>query len=160
MDLAHRQGNPLLGLLPREHAHFGVWREHRGLHGDRIRMHRNVIRQDQYGVWQLRTKSRVTVKTKSAPVTNMFVIYCSTTSMGMSGRRLTKSGAQPVLLMPYIPVGILRPEPDGLRQNARDHAIGCPLQKIPDEWAADAEAHHHELIDAQMIHQTELVIGV
>src|SRR2546422_996579 len=32
--LAHRQGNPLLGLLPREYAHFGLWREHRGLHGD------------------------------------------------------------------------------------------------------------------------------
>jgi hypothetical protein len=24
MYLAHRQGNPLLGLLPREHAHFGL----------------------------------------------------------------------------------------------------------------------------------------
>jgi len=35
--LAHRQGNPLLGLLPREHAHFGLWREHRGLHGDGVR---------------------------------------------------------------------------------------------------------------------------
>ena len=30
MDLAHRQRNPLLGLLPREHAHFGFRREHRG----------------------------------------------------------------------------------------------------------------------------------
>ena len=28
--LAHRQWNSLLRLLPREHAHFGVWREHRG----------------------------------------------------------------------------------------------------------------------------------
>ena len=49
MYLAHRQGNPLLGLLPREHAHFGVWREHRGLHGDGVRMRRDIIRQDQYG---------------------------------------------------------------------------------------------------------------
>jgi hypothetical protein len=31
--LAHRQGNPLLGLLPREHAHFGLRSEHRALRG-------------------------------------------------------------------------------------------------------------------------------
>src|SRR5216683_3655318 len=48
-NLAHRQGNPLLGLLPRENAHFGIWREHRRLHGDGVRMRRNVIRQDQHG---------------------------------------------------------------------------------------------------------------
>src|SRR5216683_3520978 len=48
-NLAYRQGNPLLGLLPREHAHFGIWREHRGLHGDGIRMRRDIIRQDKYG---------------------------------------------------------------------------------------------------------------
>jgi uncharacterized protein with HEPN domain len=32
--LADRQGNPLLGLLPRVHAQFGLRREHRALHGD------------------------------------------------------------------------------------------------------------------------------
>src|SRR5882672_4197755 len=47
--LAHRQGNPLLGLLPREHAHFGLRREHCALHGDGVWMRRDVIRQDQYG---------------------------------------------------------------------------------------------------------------
>src|ERR1700687_2673457 len=47
--LAHRQGNPLLGLLPREDAHFGIWREHRGLHGDGVGMRRDIIRQDQDG---------------------------------------------------------------------------------------------------------------
>src|SRR5207302_9275717 len=31
---------------------------------------------------------------------------------------------------------------------------------VPDEGAADAEAHHHEPIDAQVVHQTDLVIGV
>ena len=48
--LAHRQGNPLLGLLPREHAHFGLRREHRGLHRDGVRMCRDIVRQDQDGV--------------------------------------------------------------------------------------------------------------
>src|SRR5438105_4520829 len=47
--LAHRQGNPLLGLLPREHADFGLRREHRGLHGDDVRMRGDIVGQDQYG---------------------------------------------------------------------------------------------------------------
>ena len=56
--------------------------------------------------------------------------------------------------------GHLRAEPDRLRQHGRDHAIGRPLQKVPDKWAANAEAHHHKLVDAQMVHQTELVVCV
>jgi hypothetical protein len=94
--LAHRQGNPLLGLLPREHAHFGVWREHRGLHGDGVRMRRDIIRQDQYGRLAI---PRVTVKTKSGLVRYILVRYFSTISIVMSGRRLTNSGPQPVILV-------------------------------------------------------------
>ena len=47
-----------------------------------------------------------------------------------------------------------------MRQHGRDDAIGRALQQIPDEGSADAEAEHHELIDAEMIHQTELIVGV
>src|SRR5215813_7263057 len=46
MNLAHCQGNPLWRLLPRENAYFGVWREHRGFHGDNERMRWNIVRQD------------------------------------------------------------------------------------------------------------------
>ena len=35
-----------------------------------------------------------------------------------------------------------------------------PLQQVPDERAADAEAEHHELLDAQVVHQPELVVGI
>jgi transposase len=49
--LANRQGNPLLGLFPRKHAHFGLRREHRGLHRDGVRMCRDIIRQDEH--WRL-----------------------------------------------------------------------------------------------------------
>ena len=45
-------------------------------------------------------------------------------------------------------------------QHSRDDALGCPLQQVPDEGAADAEAQHQELPDAQVIHQAELVVGV
>ena len=44
--LAHREGNPFLGLLPREHAHFSIRREHRGLHRDSVRMRQDIIRPD------------------------------------------------------------------------------------------------------------------
>src|SRR2546426_8000381 len=47
MDLAHRQGNPLFGFFPREHAHFGFRREHRALHSDGVRVGRDIVRQDQ-----------------------------------------------------------------------------------------------------------------
>src|SRR6266576_3315433 len=51
------------------------------------------------GVWQLRTKSRVTVKTKSGLVRYILVRNLSTISMVISGRRLTNSGPQPVILV-------------------------------------------------------------
>ena len=57
MDLAHRLGNPLFGFFPGEDAYFGFRREHRAFYGDGVRMRRDIIRQDQTGVWQLRTKS-------------------------------------------------------------------------------------------------------
>src|SRR6516164_2316927 len=47
--LAHCQGNPLFGLLPRKYTHFRLRREHGGLHGDRIWMCWYIIREDQYG---------------------------------------------------------------------------------------------------------------
>jgi hypothetical protein len=40
-----------------------------------------------------------------------------------------------------------------------DHAVGRALQQVPDEGAADAEAHHHEPVDAQVIHDAELIVG-
>src|SRR5258707_15296677 len=46
--LAYRQRYPLLRLLPGEHAHFGLWRKHRGFHGHRVGMRRDIIWQDQY----------------------------------------------------------------------------------------------------------------
>jgi hypothetical protein len=36
----------------------------------------------------------------------------------------------------------------------------CALQKAPDERAANAETHHKELVDLQLIYQTKLVVGI
>src|SRR5437867_5273366 len=74
------------------------------------------------GVWQLRTKSRVTVKTKSGLLRYILVRNFWTMSILISGRRLTNSGPQPVILLSY-----LRTEPARLRQHGCDNAIGRPL---------------------------------
>ena len=37
---------------------------------------------------------------------------------------------------------------------------GAALQQIPDEGPANTEAEHQELVDAQMIHQAEMVVGI
>jgi len=50
------------------------------------------------GVWQLRTKSRDTVKTKSTFL-YIFVRNRSTICIVISGRRLTSSGPQPLILL-------------------------------------------------------------
>src|ERR1700676_886893 len=47
------------------------------------------------GVWQLRTKSRVTVKTKSGLVRYILVRNFSTIAMVISGRRLLSGRLQP-----------------------------------------------------------------
>src|SRR5256885_7298233 len=57
-------------------------------------------------------------------------------------------------------VGQLRPESARLRQHGSDDTVGCPLQKVPNQRTTDAEAHHHELVDPQVIHQTDMVIGI
>jgi hypothetical protein len=57
-------------------------------------------------------------------------------------------------------VAHLGPRAGRLRQHGGHDTIRRPLQEIPDHGTADAEAEHHEPVDAQIIHQPELVIGV
>src|SRR5436309_2699020 len=57
-------------------------------------------------------------------------------------------------------VGHRRAEAARLRQYGGDDAAGGPLQQVPDEGAADAEAQHHELPDAEVIHQTDMIVGI
>ena len=44
-DLANGEGNPLLRFLPWEHADLGLWRRHRGFHGDSIGVRRDIVGQ-------------------------------------------------------------------------------------------------------------------
>src|SRR3989454_9719843 len=112
------------------------------------------------GVWQLRTKSRVAVKTKSLLLRYALVRNLSTISMVRSGRRLTNSAPQAAFWLSYTTCGLLRPDPDGLRHHGRHNTVRGSLQKGPNERPANAEAHHHELIDAQVIQHAEVVIRI
>src|SRR5581483_7990850 len=57
-------------------------------------------------------------------------------------------------------VAHLRTRPAGLREHGGDYAIGRAPQEVPDEGAANAEAQHHEFLDAEVIHQAEVIIGI
>ena len=47
--LAHRERNPCRRLIPGEHAHLGLGREHRGFHCGAVWVCPAIIRQNQYG---------------------------------------------------------------------------------------------------------------
>ena len=49
--------------------------------------------------------------------------------------------------------------PTGWPEDGGHDALGCPLHELPGKAAADAVAHVEELVDAQVIHQPELVVG-
>src|SRR4029077_17943839 len=53
------------------------------------------------GVWHVRTKSRVTVKTKSGLVRYIFVRNLSTIAIVISGRLVVNWGAQPLMLLSH-----------------------------------------------------------
>ena len=71
--LAHRLRNLVLGCLPGVDAHLGLRRQTHGLHGHGVRGAGTSSGRTRIGVWQARTKSRVTVNTKSARLVYMSV---------------------------------------------------------------------------------------
>jgi len=161
MDLAHCQGNPLLGLFPGEDANFSFRREHSALHGDGIRVRGDLVRQDQD--WVLASTHEITchgedeVGVGFEHLGHKLVGRLHRDLGPLSGQRWTP--ALPKCARVFR-VAHLRTPSHGLRQHGRGDTIGCALQETPDEGPADAETHHHELVDAQMIHQAELVVGV
>ena len=49
--------------------------------------------------------------------------------------------------------------PDPLAEDGGDDAVRRPLHQLPGKAAADAVAHEEELVDPEVIHQPELVVG-
>ena len=105
------------------------------------------------GVWHWRTKSRVTVKTKSGSVRYILVRNFSTCSIVISGRRFDQLRPPALHVVVVEQVAHLGARAARLRQHRGDDAVRRALDQVPDQGAADAEAQHHELVDAEMIHQ-------
>src|SRR5881394_2842233 len=112
------------------------------------------------GVLMERTKSRDTVNTKSARLVYMLVRKSWTMAIVTSGR-FSQSGGPPAFGVVLVEqVRDLRPEAAGLHHRGRDDALRSPPNKVVNHRAADAEAHDHELADAEVVHQPELVVGI
>ena len=112
------------------------------------------------GVWHWRTKSRVTVNTKSGLVRYILVRNFSAMlhrDVGPAFRQFQRPALHVVVVEQIAHLGT---RARGHRQHARDDAIRRALDEIPDQGAADAEAQHHEFVDAEVIHQRELIVGV
>ena len=158
--VAHRLGDQVLGILPGVDAHLGLRRETHGLHGHGVRVRRDVVRQDQYrrlaGAHEIARHGEDEVGALGVHVGEEVVDHLHRDVGPARAERWTP--ALHVVLVEEV--GQLRTEAAGLRQHGRDDAFGRSLQQVPDEGAADAEAQHHELPDAQVIHQAELVVGV
>src|SRR5882762_10175884 len=80
------------------------------------------------GVWQLRTKSRVTVKTKSGLLRYILVRNLSTVCD--FGPALDQFGT-PALDVGFVEkVARLRTRSARLCEHGRDHTIGCPFEQV------------------------------
>src|SRR5713226_8596445 len=82
------------------------------------------------GVWQARTKSRVTVKTKSALERYILLRNESTIAIVISGRRAHSGGPQPVMLLLEKRSGISGRNPLGCAITAATMRFGARRNKF------------------------------
>jgi hypothetical protein len=158
--VTQRQRNPVLGLLPRVEAHLSVRREKHRLHGHRVGVRRDIVRENQYGC----LASAHEIARHGEDEVGVRAVHFIQEGADHRHRDFGPAGAQrwaPAGDVVVIEeVGHFRTKPAGLHQHGGNDTLGRPQQQVPDEGTADAEAHHHELPDAQVINQTKLVIGV
>src|SRR5262249_10140802 len=159
MNLAHREGDSLLGFFPGENAHLGFWGEHRALHSDGVWVRGNFVRQNQDRV--LATTHEIAchredkIRVGFEHPGHKLVDHLHRNLGPLSDQR--RPPALPKCAW-VLRVAHLRTPAYGLRQHGCGNSSRCALQKTPDERATDAEAHYRELVDPQMIHQAELVV--
>src|SRR5262249_13785550 len=75
------------------------------------------------------------------------------------GPPLQEVGDPVLLAMPIHDGGVFWPMADALAEDGGDDAVRRPLHQLPGKAAADAVAHVEELVDPEVIHQPELVVG-
>src|SRR6516162_1979749 len=158
--MAHRQRDLVRGRLPRIEAHLGVRREMHALHRHGVGVRRDVVRQHQYR----RLTSAYEIARHGEYEVSVRAVHLADEGVDHLHRDVGPTGAQrraPALDVILVEeVGNLRAEAARLRQHGGDDAPGRAPQQVPDERGADAEAHHHELPDAEVVDHAELVVGV
>jgi len=139
MDLAHRQGNPLLRFLPREHADFGLWRQQRRFQGDGVWVRRDVG-QDQDGRLAIAHK----IAGDGEDEIGVGAVHPGQEFVDHLHRDFGPAPDQvraPAFYVGFVEeVAGLRARSRGLSEHGSDCAIGRALQEVPDEGAANAEA--------------------
>src|SRR5207247_425090 len=75
------------------------------------------------------------------------------------GPPLEEVGDPVLRAMPIHDRGVFRPMADALAEDGGNDAVRCPLQQLPGKAAANAVAHVEERVDAEVIHEPELVAG-
>jgi len=123
-------------------------------------MRRDIVREDQHGrlagTHEIARHGEDEVRIGPVHLRQEFLDHRHR-DVGPAGDQ-RRAPARDVVLVEEI--GHLRAEPARLRQHRGDDARGRPPQEVPDERAANAETHHHELVDAQVIHETEMIVRV
>src|SRR5262245_51311041 len=159
--LSYSERNSFPGLLPREHAHLGVRREHRAFHGNCVWVRRNFV-------WQ--HENRVLARAHELArhgedEVGIGLEHPDHELLGRLHRDIRTLGSD--LSGPSLPectrvvsVAHFRSPAHRLRDDGCRNPIRRALQQTPDEGAANTETHHHELVYAQVIHETQLVVGV
>src|SRR5262249_38703315 len=125
-DLAHRQGDSLLGLLPRVDAYFRLRREHCALHRHGVRMRWDIVRHYEHGCravgHEIARKGEDEIGVGAEHPGQEFFDR----THGDFGRVLAQFRPPARHAAIVHEGGHLRPDPDGLRWYARDNTIGRP----------------------------------
>ena len=133
-NLPHRQRDPFLRLLPREHADFGFGRQHRAFHGRRVGMGRNIVGQD---------KNRRLALAHEIARHGEDEVGVGAEHLGDELVDLLHGQVGPALDQIGSPAGhaavvehgrLFRPEADRLRRHRGDNAVRRPLDQVPLVW--------------------------
>src|SRR5580704_8334740 len=158
--MAYGQRDPIFRLLPRKKGHLGVWRQHSRFFRHGVGMRLGVIRHDK----DRRCALTYEIARHTENEIIIFPVHFSEEGRAHFHCDIRPPLAQrwcPVLhVVPIEKVGHFGPEATWHRWHGGYDALGSTLQHSPDEGAADAKAEHHEPVDPQMIHQSELVVAI
>src|SRR5215813_5194737 len=150
----------VLGLLPRVDRRLRVGGEAHDLHRDCERMRWDVVRQDQHrgpaGSHEVARGCEDEVGRRAVEVVQIALdhLHRDVGPPRAEGRSPVRDVVVPE------DVRALGPVSAGLAQDGGHHALRRSLEQLEYERAADAVAQHEELVRAQVVHQTELVVRV